>query len=99
MSYSFQVRGTDKQSVKDSVFTEFTKVCDQQKEHALDAEAANAAAGKFIDMLADDPEKSIAVVVSGSLSWSDHDGVRSFTAANLSINAGLVARVHSGTAG
>jgi hypothetical protein len=69
MSYSFNVRAATKDEAKDKAAAEFDKVVASQAIHARDREQALAAAGAFIDMVADDAERDLSVSVSGSLGW------------------------------
>ena len=75
MSYSFQFTAATKEEAKARVAKEMDQVVDVQKCHAKDRDAAIAAAGAFIDLLADVDDKAIYVNVSGTVSylWSNEN--------------------------
>lgn len=90
MSYSISARGADKASAKAAIAAEFeAKVLALQPAHAADRDQALAVAGVFIDMLADDPEKDIAVSLNGSLGWTEPG---KFHWASVGCSAGYVKR-------
>lgn len=79
MSYSFQVRGADKVSVKAAVATALSEIA-SRPEHIAQAEAVASA---MVDMLADDAGKDIVVTINGSLL-----GGEALRSASLSVGAG-----------
>jgi hypothetical protein len=69
MSYSFTITATTKAEAKERVAAEFDKVVTQQPAHVRDRASALAAAGAFLDLIADDESKDFTVTVNGSVSW------------------------------
>jgi len=67
MSYSFSITAADKASAKSAVAKQLAQVVEQQPVHALDIDAALAAANAFIDLLPDDASQSVHVSMFGSV--------------------------------
>jgi hypothetical protein len=93
MSYSFSVRAASKAEAKVAVAAEMAKTVNSQRCHARDMLPAVTAANAFIDQLADDDSKDVAVSMNGSLTghWSGSDVVRC-EGASVSVSASLVTR-------
>lgn len=93
MSYSFGFKAASKAEAKQKVAEELDKVVALQSVHAKDRDQAEATANAFIDVLDDDDSKDVSVSMNGSLSgnWFGND-LTSFTGANVSVSACLVAR-------
>lgn len=93
MSYSFGFKAANKSDARTKIVAELDKVVAQQSVHAKDRAQAEAAAIAFVDVLDDDDSKDVSVSMSGSLSgnWSGND-LTSFTGANVSVSAALVAK-------
>lgn len=91
MSYSFAVTGASKAEAKEAVAAKFAEVVAGQPNHEVDRNAAVAAAGAFIDMLADTPEGfEVQVRVNGSLGWrADNE----YYSAAVNIDASLRSKV------
>lgn len=87
MSYSFSVKGATKQEVKDLAFTELTRICEQQPEHAADATGAFAAVTAYVEALTNDQSEhdDITVNVNGSVGWRSDKEI---------ISAGISIAVH-----
>lgn len=76
MSYSFSVRAHSKAMAKELAANEFARVVDTQPEHAADVPAAKAfteAAVGAIDDSVLNETTSLAIEVSGSVSWKYED--------------------------
>ena len=94
MSYSFTVRGADKQAAKDAVKAAFDKVVEQQPIHARDRDVMLANAAAVIDLLGDDADRDIAVNCSGYVSWrGDADGSTPLVGARADTSASYIARL------
>ena len=92
MSYSFTVTAESKADAKQKVSDEFVNVVAAQPPHAKDRDAAVAAAGAFIDLLADPTDaQQVMVSVHGSLGWN-HDAPDSFTGAGVGVSASVRAK-------
>jgi hypothetical protein len=93
MSYSFSVRAPNKAAAKAAVALAMAKAATGQACHARDLVAAVKAGEAFIDQLADDPDRDVAVNMSGSLMgrWDGSDVVHC-ESANVNVTASLVAR-------
>lgn len=93
MSYSFQVRGANKEEAFAMVTDKMREVASHQACHERDKHLALNAAKAFIDILADDETKDVIVVMSGSLTgqWQGSDVTR-IEGAAVSISAGLATR-------
>jgi|InoplaM3SPM_1038593.scaffolds.fasta_scaffold53306_1 hypothetical protein len=93
MSYSFTVKASTKSEAKSAVAAKMAEVAEQQSAHARDRDQAVAAASAFIDQLADDESKDVAVSLSGYLSWTGaQGGDMRVTGATVSVGAHLVDR-------
>ena len=92
MSYSFNVRASDKSEAMDKVIAELDKVVVNQPVHAKDRDAARRAAEAFIDILPTDEDKDVQVYMSGSCSWSGASGDEVISQAGVNVSAALVAR-------
>jgi hypothetical protein len=92
MSYSFNIKVTNKTEAKEKVAEEFAKVVKYQPVHAADKEHAEATVNAFIDLLDDDATMDVQVDVSGSVGWRGSDVNPSFTHANVSVSAYHVTR-------
>lgn len=87
MSYSFSVKAPTKAAAKDNVSDQFDVVVNGQPTHEVDRAAVKAAAGAFIDMLAEPQDgDEIVVSINGSLSWSSENV---YTSAAMNVNASL----------
>jgi hypothetical protein len=95
MSYSFSVQALDKAGALEKVKEKLAEVVSQQPVHKNDQEQALAVAETFINLLADVSDRSVAVSVSGSLSWMDPGDVEKgkFCGANIQVGAYLAPRV------
>lgn len=93
MSYSFLIKTPTKAQAVEQVAAKFEQIAVTQSCHHQDRQQALAAATAFINLLPDDPAKDVSVSVSGSLSgvWERGELI-AMTAAQLSLNASLVAR-------
>jgi hypothetical protein len=70
MSYSFNVRGADKEAARAAVAAELDKVVAQQPIHEADRDQAAAAADAMLDLIPDPAEgEEVSVTVNGSLGW------------------------------
>jgi len=98
MSYSFGFKAANKADAKAKIAAELDKVVAMQGVHSKDRVQAEAAGTAFVDLLDDDDSKDVSVSMSGSLSgnWSGND-LTSFTGANVSVSAGLVAKEAAAT--
>lgn len=85
MSYSFSVTAATKAEAKEKIAAEFDRVLASQPVHAVDRDAAQAAAEAFVEMLGEPIEgQHIAVTVYGSVGWR---GENDFTSASVGVNA------------
>lgn len=85
MSYSFTVKAASKAEAKEKVDEAFSGIVAGQTVHKVDRDAAVAAAGAFIDLLADPKEnEEIQVMMNGSLSWRAEND---YTGASVTVNA------------
>jgi len=92
MSYSFTVKGPTKDAVKALVAAQFDQVVQAQACHLRDKAQAVAAAGAFIDLVADDfAGRQLQVHMNGSLTgtWQGSDVTR-VTGAAFGVSVGLV---------
>lgn len=94
MSYYINFTASSKEEAKARAAAEFDTVVASQPPHAKDRPQALAAAGAFIDLLADDTTNDIQVTLAGSVSFQGaYDNTNpDLTAANVSVNAFYVAR-------
>lgn len=92
MSYSFIVRAANKAEAKIMVSAELEKVALTQPVHALDRAQTQAAADAFVDMLADDPTKTVQVNVSGWIAIAGSTDAPTCTGASLSLTTSQPAR-------
>lgn len=96
MSFSFNFTAPTKAQAKVRVAEEMSRVvANYGVEHAHDAHAAVAAAHAYIDVLADDPDKDIHVLMSGSLTYqmpTAPDEPIHISWTNVSVGAGHVAK-------
>lgn len=91
MSYSFTVKAATKAEAKQAVADRFDEVVLGQSVHKVDRDAALAAAGAFVDMLAEPKENDeYQVMINGSLSWSSENV---YTGANVNIQAYLRSKI------
>jgi len=90
MSYSFIVRAPSKAEAKVQVAVELQKVADTQPIHAVDRAHAQATAVAYIDLLADDPTKTVQVNMHGSVSWVGPAGTPHCINAAVGVSAALM---------
>lgn len=89
MSYSFSIKAATKAEAKAKVAEAFDTVVTNQVSHKADRDAAVAAAGAFIDILAEPQENDeYDVSLNGSLSWPRADE-SAYTSAEVTIRAHL----------
>lgn len=88
MSYSFSAQASSKTELKAKVSEQLANVVKNQALHAADCVQAQAAAESFIDLLADDATRDIAVSISGSL-WGTEAGLQQ---SNVSVTANITPR-------
>jgi hypothetical protein len=94
MSYSFGISAASKDEAKKLVEAELAKVVAGQPYHERDRQAAQDAAGRLVDALADPADGEIVYVsMSGSLSWRGVMGNENdppvFTSGNLNVSASV----------
>ena len=91
MSYSFQVRATNKAEAKAKIAAQMAIIVQNQPIHAKDELLANTAAGTFIDLLADDESQDVVVSMNGYVSWNGMLAVDAVTvtAVGVGVNASL----------
>jgi hypothetical protein len=95
VSFSIGVVAKDKESAKADFRQKFEdQVIVYQAIHVIDRPAITAAVDAYVDFLADDPTRDVAVTVSGYLSWSgvDADGKEIFIASSLSVQVSHTTR-------
>ena len=90
MSFSISARASTKDEAKQKIATELEKVIQQQPAHAQDQAHALAAAGAYVDLLADDGEKDVVVGLSGSI-WHRTDSIKA-EGAGVTVSAHLAVR-------
>jgi hypothetical protein len=89
MSYSISATADTKEDAARQIKERFDAIVVSQPSHAADKEAALAAAGAFIDLLADPPQgHEVYVSMYGSLSWH-HETPEEFIAAGCSVSVSL----------
>lgn len=88
MSYSFSVQGATKAEAEQKVRDELVKVVEQQPVHKADCDQVFEAAASFIKLLADDPDRDVAVSMYGSI-WQSDAGVQS---ANVNVSVSFSPR-------
>lgn len=93
MSYSISIRAVTKQAAKAEVAAKMAETAVSQKCHARDMVPAIQVAHAFIDQLADDDSKDVAVNMNGSLTgrWDGSDVVHC-ESANVSVTAYLATK-------
>ena len=91
MSYSFSVTAPSRAEAKDAVSAKFDEVVESQPVHEADREAANLAAGMFVDAL-DEPNENemVSLSVTGSVTTDGNGNVRN---ASLSVWASIAPKV------
>lgn len=89
MSYSFTVRGANKDEVIRAADAELINVVDSQPTHKHDKAAAKAAVIAYVELLTVPDGKEIEVRVSGSLGWPNETPDQ-FSSANVSVSASVV---------
>jgi hypothetical protein len=93
MSYSIAIVAATKEEAMSKLAEEFDKqVVAYQPMHARDREQALAAAGPFIDLLADDEASNIGVALNGWLSWSVAGEEPPITGASVTVCVSRVAK-------
>lgn len=92
MSYSFTVRGENKNQVKAKIVAEITKVVESQPIHVHDRQEALSTACAFVDLLPVDDTKDVSISVNGTIGWSGETGNPHLTSASISLTAALLAR-------
>lgn len=95
MSYSFNVRTSDKASAKAKCAEEFALVLKNQEVHKHDMDSAKKVAEMFIDLLPDAADKDVVVSVSGYVNWTgllNSDEFKLKTVA-VTVNASFADRV------
>ncbi len=89
MSFSFPARAATKAALKLVIAAELDKVVAAQPAHAVDQDQIQAAAGAYVDVVAEDEGKDLLAHVNGSI-WQSEAGVQSI---GFGISVGLVAKV------
>ena len=92
MSYSFSVRGVNKEEAMERVAAVLDEVVAGQPIHARDREAALAAVSAFVNVLPVDETRDVSVYVSGSVSWTGLSPNESIMSAGVNVSASLVAK-------
>lgn len=92
MSYSFELRGADKDAVKNSLKAKWDEICQYQPEHEVDRALAEKAAVDAVELLPVEPEMDIFLSCYGSIYIEIRSEQKKLRTFNMSVSVGLTSR-------